>query len=149
VQTSEGDAIDNLVADWRQAKMIEDHRSTIPLIEPIFELRYNHRGKPLSVYLRGTNFQLKVWEALLQIPSGEVTTYAGIASRIGSHNATRAVGTAVGHNPIAVLIPCHRVIRKIGEIGNYRYGALRKKAMLAREFALRERRQDLVSGVRP
>jgi len=134
VQTSEGDAIDQLVRDWQQAQMIEDHRSTVPLIEPIFDLRYNHRGKPLNVHLRGTNFQLKVWEALLQIPAGEVTTYAGIASRIGNPNATRAVGTAVGHNPIAVLIPCHRVIRKVGEFGNYRYGALRKKALLAREF---------------
>ena len=135
VQTSEGNAIDQLVADWDQARMIEDHRSTIPLIEPIFDLRYNHRGKALNVHLRGTNFQLKVWEALLQIPAGEVTTYAGIASRIGNPGATRAVGTAVGHNPIAVLIPCHRVIRKVGEFGNYRYGALRKKALLAREFA--------------
>jgi AraC family transcriptional regulator, regulatory protein of adaptative response / methylated-DNA-[protein]-cysteine methyltransferase len=136
LRTSEGDAIDNLVADWKQAKMIEDHRSTVPLIEPIFALRYNHRGKPLNVHLRGTNFQLKVWEALLQIPAGEVTTYAGVASRIGNPNAMRAVGTAVGHNPIAVLIPCHRVIRKVGDFGNYRYGALRKKALLAREFAL-------------
>jgi AraC family transcriptional regulator of adaptative response/methylated-DNA-[protein]-cysteine methyltransferase len=134
VQTSEGDAIDNLVSDWKQAQMIEDHRSTVPLIEPIFDLRYHHRGKPLNVHLRGSNFQLKVWEALLQIPAGEVTTYAGIASRIGKPNATRAVGTAIGHNPIAVLIPCHRVIRKVGEFGNYRYGTLRKKALLAREF---------------
>ena len=135
VQTSEGDAIDQLVADWKQAKMIEDHRSTVPLIEPIFDLRTNQRGKPLNVHLRGTNFQLKVWEALLQIPVGEVTTYAGLASRIGNPGATRAVGTAVGHNPIAVLIPCHRVIRKVGEFGNYRYGAPRKKALLAREFS--------------
>ena len=136
VQTSEGDTIDSLVAEWQQAKMIEDYRSTVSLIEPIFDLRYNHRGKPLNVHLRGTNFQLKVWEALLQIPAGGVTTYAGIASRIGNPSALRAVGTAVGHNPIAVLIPCHRVIRKVGEFGNYRYGALRKKALLAREFAL-------------
>ena len=133
--TSEGDAIDNLVADWQQATMIEDHSSTVGLIEPIFDLRYNHRGKPLNVHLRGTNFQLKVWEALLQIPVGEVTTYAGIASRIGKPNATRAVGTAIGHNPIAVLIPCHRVIHKVGDFGNYRYGTLRKKALLGREFA--------------
>ena len=135
VQTSEGDAIDSLVTDWKQAEMIEDHRSTVHLIEPIFDLRYNHRGKPLNVHLRGTNFQLKVWEALLQIPVGEVTTYAGIASRIDNPGATRAVGTAVGHNPIAVLIPCHRVIRKVGDFGNYRYGGLRKKALLAREFS--------------
>jgi AraC family transcriptional regulator of adaptative response/methylated-DNA-[protein]-cysteine methyltransferase len=135
VQTSEGDAIDALVADWKQATMIEDHRSTVPLVEPIFDLRYNYRGKPLNIHLRGTNFQLKVWEALLQIPVGEVITYAGIAARIGNPGATRAVGTAIGHNPIAVLIPCHRVIRKVGEFGNYRYGGLRKKALLAREFA--------------
>jgi AraC family transcriptional regulator, regulatory protein of adaptative response / methylated-DNA-[protein]-cysteine methyltransferase len=135
VQTSEGDAIDHLVADWTQARMIEDYKSTAPLIEPIFDLRYNHRGKPLNMHLRGTNFQLKVWEALLQVPAGAVTTYERIATQISKPSATRAVGTAVGHNPIAVLIPCHRVIYKVGEFGNYRYGALRKKALLAREFA--------------
>lgn len=132
VASSEGDAIDDLVTEWKQAKMIEDHRATGALVEPIFDLGY--RGKPLTVHLRGTNFQLKVWEALLKIPAGAVTTYEGIASRIGKPTATRAVGTAIGHNPIAVLIPCHRVIRKVGEFGNYRYGALRKKALLAREF---------------
>ena len=134
VQTSEGDAIDNLVKDWKQATMIEDYKATAPLVAPIFDLRYNNHGKPLSVHLRGTNFQLKVWEALLHVPAGAVTTYEGIATRIGKPNAARAVGSAVGHNPIAVLIPCHRVIRKVGEFGNYRYGALRKKALLAREF---------------
>ena len=136
VQASEGDAIDQLVADWKQATMIEDYRSTVSLIEPIFGLRYSNRGKPLNVHLRGTNFQLKVWEALLQVPTGTVTTYGDLAARIGKPGASRVVGTAVGHNPIAVLIPCHRVIRKVGEFGNYRYGALRKKALLAREFAL-------------
>jgi AraC family transcriptional regulator of adaptative response/methylated-DNA-[protein]-cysteine methyltransferase len=85
-----------------------------------------------------------VWEALLQVPAGAVTTYEGIAASIGKPRATRAVGTAVGHNPIAVLIPCHRVIRKVGEFGNYRYGALRKKALLAREFA-----QESVIARRP
>jgi AraC family transcriptional regulator, regulatory protein of adaptative response / methylated-DNA-[protein]-cysteine methyltransferase len=135
IQTSEGDAIDNLVADWKQAKMIEDYKATAPLVAPIFDLRYNNHSKPLNVHLRGTNFQLKVWEALLQVPAGNVTTYEGIASRIGKPSARRAVGNAVGRNPIAVLIPCHRVIRKVGEFGNYRYGALRKKALLTREFA--------------
>ena len=134
VQTSEGDAIDQLVADWKQARMIEDYKATALLIAPIFDLRYNNHGKPLNVHLRGTNFQLKVWEALLQVPAGAVTTYEAIAARIGNPNAMRAVGTAVGHNSIAVLIPCHRVIRKVGEFGNYRYGTPRKKALLAREF---------------
>jgi AraC family transcriptional regulator of adaptative response/methylated-DNA-[protein]-cysteine methyltransferase len=135
VQTSEGDTIDGLVNEWKEARMIEDYRSTAALVGPIFDLRYNTRIKPLNLHLRGTNFQLKVWEALLGIPAGTVTTYESIASRIGKPNAVRAVGTAVGHNPIAVLIPCHRVIRKVGEFGNYRYGALMKKALLAREFA--------------
>lgn len=135
VQGSEGDAIDNLVSDWKEAKMIEDYRATAALVGPIFDLRFNTRIKPLTLHLRGTNFQLKVWEALLQIPAGSVSTYEGIASRIGNPNAVRAVGTAVGHNPIAVLIPCHRVIRKAGEFGKYRYGALRKKALLAFESA--------------
>ena len=134
VQTSEGDAIDNLIADWKEAKMVEDYRSTASLVEPIFGLRYTTRIKPLTLHLRGTNFQLKVWEALLAIPAGTVTTYDGIASRIGRPGASRAVGTAVGHNPIAVLIPCHRVILKVGDFGNYRYGELRKKALLAREY---------------
>jgi len=136
VQTSEGDAIDHLVTGWKQARMIEDYRSTAALVEPIFDLRNSGRGKPLNVHLRGTNFQLKVWEALLQVPAGAVTTYEGIASSIGRPGATRAVGTAVGHNPIAVLIPCHRVIRKVGEFGNYRYGSSRKKALLAREYVI-------------
>lgn len=137
VQTSEGDAIDSLVEEWRQAKVIEDYKATAPLVRPIFDLQYGvRRGEPLKVYLRGTNFQLKVWEALLQIPPGAVTTYEGLAERIGMPRAARAVGAAVGHNPIAVLIPCHRVIRKVGDFGNYRYGAPRKKALLAREFAL-------------
>ena len=132
IQTSEGDAIDNLVAEWTQAKMIEDQKSTQLMLEPIFDLDY--RGKPLGLHLRGTNFQLKVWEALLQIPIGTVTTYRGIAERIGNPKALRAVGTAVGHNPIAVLIPCHRVINTVGVYGKYRYGAARKKALLVREM---------------
>ncbi len=136
VQGSEGEAIDNLVSEWKEAKMIEDYRATAALVGPIFDLRFNTRIKPLTLHLRGTNFQLKVWEALLQIPAGSVSTYEGIASRISNPNAVRAVGTAVGHNPIAVLIPCHRVIRKAGDFGKYRYGALRKKALLAFESAL-------------
>lgn len=149
VQTSEGNAIDNLVADWKQAKMIEDYASTAPLIARIFfntstRLNAAHEvgstfdkmDQPLKLHLRGTNFQIKVWEALLNIPTGSVTTYEQIAAQIGNSNAVRAVGTAVGHNPIAVLVPCHRVIRKAGEFGNYRHGTARKKALLAQEHIL-------------
>jgi AraC family transcriptional regulator of adaptative response/methylated-DNA-[protein]-cysteine methyltransferase len=133
VGKSEGQAIDNLVANWTQAKMIEDYKSTAPLAACIFSDR--QPDSPLKLHLRGTNFQIKVWEALLNIPIGTVTTYEHIAAQIGKPQALRAVGTAVGHNPIAVLIPCHRVIRKSGEFGNYLYGSARKKALLAREFS--------------
>ncbi len=133
VETSEGEAVDNLVADWKEAKMIEDYKSIAPLVAPIFDL--NWRGsEAIRLHLCGTNFQIKVWEALLQIPAGTVTTYGQIATRIGQPSALRAVGTAVGHNPIAVLIPCHRVLRKDGDFGNYRYGSARKKALLASEL---------------
>lgn len=130
VQSTEGDALDVLTAAWKNARMIEDHKSTKPLVGQIFDA--SARGR-LNLHLRGTNFQLKVWEALLQIPAGMATTYEGLAERIGQPAASRAVGSAVGHNPIAVLIPCHRVIRKVGEFGNYRYGSTRKMALLAYE----------------
>jgi AraC family transcriptional regulator of adaptative response/methylated-DNA-[protein]-cysteine methyltransferase len=134
VGKSEGQAIDDLVANWTQAKMTEDYKSTAPLAASIFS---NHQpDSPLKLHLRGTNFQIKVWEALLNIPLGTVTTYEHIAAQIGNPQALRAVGTAVGHNPIAVLIPCHRVIRKSGDFGNYLYGSARKKAILAREFSV-------------
>ena len=133
VYVSEGQAIDNLVADWKQAKMTEDYKSTAPLVTRIFSDL--EAASPLKIHLRGTNFQIKVWEALLSIPTGTVTTYEHIAKQIGTPKALRAVGTAVGHNPIAYLIPCHRVIRKSGEFGNYLYGSARKKFILAKEFS--------------
>lgn len=134
VSSSEGDVIDTLVSTWPQAKMIEDYNATAPLIEPIFDLS-QRRKKPLHLHLRGTNFQLKVWEALLRIPPGTVTSYQDLAEQAGHPGASRAVGTALGRNPIAVLIPCHRVIRKLGGFGNYRYGVTRKKALLGWEAA--------------
>lgn len=134
VESSEGKTIDELVASWKHARMTEDYASTAPLVTRIFaDLEPE---SPLKLHLRGTNFQIKVWEALLKIPTGAVTTYEQIAAQIGNPNALRAVGTAVGHNPIAYLIPCHRVIRKTGEYGNYRYGTARKKVLLAREFSV-------------
>ncbi|MBI5824393.1 MAG: methylated-DNA--[protein]-cysteine S-methyltransferase [Chloroflexi bacterium] len=132
VDVSEGRAIDNLVEDWQQAKMIEDYKSTAPLVTRIFSDLGT--DTPLKLHLRGTNFQIKVWEALLSIPSGALTTYESLAAQIGNPKAARAVGSAVGHNPIAYLIPCHRVIRKSGDFGNYLYGPARKKMMLAHEF---------------
>ena len=137
VDESEGNAIDRLYADWQQAQMIEDYDATAPLVEPIFDLSQRNR-KPLHLHLHGTNFQLKVWEALLRIPPGAVISYQGLAEQAGRPRASRAVGTSLGRNPIAVLIPCHRVIRKLGEFGNYRYGVARKKALLGWEAANRQ-----------
>jgi AraC family transcriptional regulator of adaptative response/methylated-DNA-[protein]-cysteine methyltransferase len=90
-------------------------------------------GGSLALCVRGTNFQVRVWEALLKIPEGRLTTYGDLARSIGSPGASRAVGSAVGDNPIAYLIPCHRVIRSTGAFGQYRWGAERKRAMIAYE----------------
>ena len=90
-------------------------------------------GKPFHLHLRGTNFQLKVWQALLTIPTGNLVSYGDIASLIGAPKAQRAVGSAVGKNPIAYLIPCHRVIQSLGVFGNYRWGPTRKQAIMGWE----------------
>ena len=87
------------------------------------------------MYLIGAPFQIKVWEALLAIPSGHVTTYSEIAQTIGTPTAVRAVGTAVGRNPLSWLIPCHRALRKSGGLGGYHWGLPVKRAMLAFESA--------------
>jgi len=134
VQNSQETALMNLKANWSNANIVEDTQATGALIEPIFSLGKN--PTPISLFVTGTNFQLKVWEALLSIPRGALTTYEQIAAQVGHPGALRAVGTAVGHNPIAYLIPCHRVIRKMGEFGNYRWGTARKKALLGWETAV-------------
>jgi AraC family transcriptional regulator of adaptative response/methylated-DNA-[protein]-cysteine methyltransferase len=88
---------------------------------------------PVRLLLRGTNFQVQVWKALLAVAPGEVVSYQALAARIGRPRAARAVGTAVAANTIACLIPCHRVIRESGDFGQYRWGPVRKAALLARE----------------
>jgi AraC family transcriptional regulator, regulatory protein of adaptative response / methylated-DNA-[protein]-cysteine methyltransferase len=95
--------------------------------------------KKLKLHLKGSPFQLKVWQALLQIPVGNLSTYGAIAEKIESPRASRAVGTAIGSNPVAFLVPCHRVIRSSGVIGDYHWGTNRKTAILAWEAASRER----------
>ncbi len=89
----------------------------------------------IKLHLKGTAFQLKVWETLLKIPMGGLTTYGSIAKKIDHANATRAVGTAIGHNPVAYLIPCHRVIQSSGEFGGYMWGPTRKSVILGWEAA--------------
>ncbi|HVI48731.1 MAG TPA: methylated-DNA--[protein]-cysteine S-methyltransferase [Chitinophaga sp.] len=91
----------------------------------------------IKLHLKGTDFQIKVWETLLAVPSGGLTTYSTLAKKAGYDGASRAVGTAVGHNPVAFLIPCHRVIKATGDIGQYHWGALRKSAIIGWEAARR------------
>jgi AraC family transcriptional regulator of adaptative response/methylated-DNA-[protein]-cysteine methyltransferase len=100
----------------------------------VFERPFDPNA-PISVCVRGTNFQTQVWRALLEIPPGTLTSYATVAAAIGKPRAVRAVGTAIGANPVAFLIPCHRVIRQTGELGGYRWGLPRKQAMYAWEAA--------------
>ena len=89
----------------------------------------------VKLHLKGTDFQLKVWETLLKIPQGALSSYGEIAGAIGKPKASRAVGTAIGSNPVAYLIPCHRVIRRSGTIGNYMWGESRKTAIIGWEAA--------------
>lgn len=130
-------ALRDLRMKWRQAHLEEKPVATAPLVAQIFQSPERRTGK-LNLFLNGTNFQIKVWEALLRIPSGSVVTYEDIALSIGMPKAARAVSNAVANNPVAVLIPCHRVIRKDGEFGGYHYGTARKKALLGWEMALAE-----------
>jgi len=110
----------------------EDPLVTLPFAGAIF----SNGNQPLKVLLSGTKFQIKVWEALLKIPSGQLTTYSRIAVLIGHENAMRAVGSAIGSNSIAYLIPCHRVIRSLGGLGGYKWGVGRKLSMIGFERAL-------------
>jgi AraC family transcriptional regulator of adaptative response/methylated-DNA-[protein]-cysteine methyltransferase len=124
---------------WPRAELVRDQKATGSLAARIFAFPSDSPPAPLHLFVRGTNFQIKVWEALLKIPLGAAVSYEDVARHIGMPDSSRAVGNAVGANPIPFLIPCHRVIKKIGEFGNYGEGPERKKAILGWEAALKER----------
>jgi AraC family transcriptional regulator of adaptative response/methylated-DNA-[protein]-cysteine methyltransferase len=130
---SRADALDRLKHDWPRAELVPDQTATRGAIASAFPIGGGKKLPPLSLHIKGTNFQLKVWEALLKIPDGGVTTYGDIAESLHLPGASRAVGTAVGSNPVSWLIPCHRVIRATGELGGYAWGIERKKVMLMKE----------------
>ena len=125
------DPAESLAARWPGADRREDEGSTSAVVERMLDA--SRREGPLTLHLRGTNFQIRVWKALLAIPHGRVTTYGAIAASIGRPTAPRAVGRAVGTNPVSVLIPCHRVLTANGALGGYRWGTARKRALLAWE----------------
>lgn len=130
---------------WAKASFIEDAVQTQPFAERIFNQIWHQQALPLI--LKGTNFQIKVWQALLRIPLGAVVSYHEVAAFIGQPGAAQAVGNAVAQNPIGFVIPCHRVIRKIGVVGDYHWNPIRKRAILGWEAALKEN-DRIIAGVK-
>ena len=140
IDTDNGTAtsISRLQKAWPNATIVKDHTVTGRTIQQIFSPVEKTVDKPLLLLLQGTNFQLQVWQALLRIPEGCVTSYGYLAKKVGKPTASRAVGTAIGNNPISYLIPCHRVLRSDGGIGGYRWGVDRKLMILGRELCKTE-----------
>ena len=127
--------LQRLRARWPRAELREDPARTAPLAAEAAARMQGGPRRPLALVLAGTPFQVKRWEALLASPEGAAATYQDLARRIGAPGASRAVGTALGQNPIGYLIPCHRVIRASGAIGEYHWGRVRKQALLGVEGA--------------
>lgn len=144
---SRREALDRLRRDWPGATLVADQDATRGAAAQAFPSPGSAQTPSLSLHVKGTNFQLKVWRALLEIPAGNVTTYGAIAAAIGDPKAARAVGTAVGSNPVSYLIPCHRVIRATGALGGYAWGPDRKRVMLALETTMEE--EDRSSSILP
>lgn len=132
----EGEAETLIGKEWSKAQLTRDDTQAERWIEQAFSMRAGKLPQDLMLHVQGTNFQLKVWCALLSIPPGRLTTYGALAEAIESPKASRAVGQAVGANPLALLIPCHRVINANGVVGHYRGGAQRKRGLLAWEASL-------------
>src|SRR5262249_25655539 len=120
---------------WPLATYIEDTPGTTPLAHRIFKSSQWRADQPLRVVLIGTDFEVRVWETLLKIPMGNATSYSDIARKIDAPKASRAIGAAVGKNPISFVVPCHRVLGKSGAITGYHWGMTRKRAMLGWETA--------------
>jgi len=133
---TEGTAIEDMRARWPNAAYIHDPATTAPIAARVFAA--GAEDEPLKVLLGGTPFQMQVWRALLEIPFGETRSYTDIAKEVCTERAVRAVGSAVGRNPISFLIPCHRVLRQTKALGGYHWGLTRKKALLAWETAKTE-----------
>jgi AraC family transcriptional regulator of adaptative response/methylated-DNA-[protein]-cysteine methyltransferase len=126
-------ALIDMQSRWLKAKYVEDSARTAPVAQRIFDKEKWTPNQPLRVVLIGTDFEVRVWETLMRIPLGRATTYSTIANRLGNPKASRAVGAAVGKNPISFVVPCHRVMGKSGDLTGYHWGLTRKCAMLGWE----------------
>jgi AraC family transcriptional regulator of adaptative response/methylated-DNA-[protein]-cysteine methyltransferase len=127
------DHVADLRLEWPEATILQDAPETRRLLGHVLESLSGEPTAPLSVLVKGTNFQIQVWRALVNIPVGRVVSYDRVAAAVGRPRGARAVGSAVGANRVAVLIPCHRVIRATGAVGQYHWGSDRKRALLAWE----------------
>jgi AraC family transcriptional regulator of adaptative response/methylated-DNA-[protein]-cysteine methyltransferase len=128
-------ALADMAGRWPNAKFIEDPAATAPHIAAIFSGEGAQTPRKLDVVLIGTEFDVSVWRTLMRIPRGFATTYSDIARHIGRPGAARAVGSAVGRNPVSFVVPCHRVLRKSGALGGYHWGLARKQAIIGWEAA--------------
>jgi len=126
--------LDELKIEWEKAILNYSESKTKNIIEAIFDIK-KRKDYPLSILVKGTNFQINVWKALLKLPFGSLNSYSEIARVIGKPRAFRSVGTAIGQNPVAYLIPCHRVIQQSGKLGGYHWGIVRKHAIHSWERA--------------
>jgi AraC family transcriptional regulator, regulatory protein of adaptative response / methylated-DNA-[protein]-cysteine methyltransferase len=126
-------ALADMRARWPKARYVEDAAATAATARRIFDSSLWRKDQPLRVVLIGTDFEIRVWEKLLSIPMGRLTTYSDLAAKAGAPKAARAVGAAVGKNPVCFVVPCHRVVGKSGDITGYHWGLTRKRAILGWE----------------
>jgi AraC family transcriptional regulator of adaptative response/methylated-DNA-[protein]-cysteine methyltransferase len=126
-------ALADMKSRWARATYVEDSARTAAVARRIFDQRQWHPEQPLRVVLIGTDWEVRVWETLLKIPMGRLVTYSDIASKVKAPKAARAVGAAVGKNPVSFVVPCHRVVGKAGDVTGYHWGITRKRAMLGWE----------------
>ena len=129
-------ALKDMRSRWPRAKYVEDFAATAATARRIFDPALWRPEQPLRVVLIGTDFEVRVWEKLLTIPMGRLDTYSNVATKVGEPKAARAVGAAVGKNPICFVVPCHRVVGKSGDLTGYHWGITRKRAMLGWEAGM-------------
>ncbi len=138
-QGGEQASLADMMSRWREADYVEDSAASAPYAQRIFDTGNWNPDQPLRVIFIGSDFEIRVWETLLRIPLGKASTYSDIAAHVGKPTAARAVGTAVGKNPISFVVPCHRVLGKSGGLCGYHWGLTRKRAILGWEAGVAAR----------